>query len=218
MEISKIVGEFSSSKKLTHRYASYDYCYNYFYKNQKNLLKDSEKSCAILGFYLASWGMMRGSSFLLQKSYKYFESLISYFVNLDDYVWDIDVINYEKESSTIIRIYSDIKEIVIKKKQRDLVLVTKIMMGVFGITPAYDAYFCKTFKTINPKKSKFTTFNKSSLEVIYDFYINNKDEIDSLTNKFKTVDFATGRDKYCYKQAKIIDMYGFNKNFDSKHK
>jgi hypothetical protein len=123
--------------------------------------------------------------------------------------------NYEKESETILQIYSDIKKIIIEKDQRDLVLVTKIMMGVFGISPAYDEYFCKTFKMINPPKSRFTTFNKSSLEVIYNFYLNNKDEIDSLTMQFKTVDFKTGIEKHCYKQAKIIDMYGFNKNFVS---
>ncbi|MBC8313674.1 MAG: hypothetical protein H8E33_05515 [Candidatus Cloacimonetes bacterium] len=215
MEISKIVGEFNSSRNLTHRYASYDYCFNYFYKNQKNLLKDSEKSCAILGFYLASWGMMRGSSFLLQKSYKYFESLISYFANLDDYIWDLDVINYENESAIILQIYSDIKKIIIEKDQRDIVLVTKIMMGVLGISPAYDEYFCRTFKMINPKKCRFTTFNKPSLEVVYDFYLNNKDEINSLTMQFKTVDFKTGIEKHSYKQAKIIDMFGFNKNFVS---
>ena len=89
-------------------------------------------------------------------------------------------------------------------------------MGVLGISPAFDEYFCRTFKTIDPKKCRFTTFNKSSLEVIYNFYLKNKDEINSLTLQFKTVDFKTGIEKYCYKQAKIIDMYGFNKSFKSR--
>lgn len=213
LNISKIVNEFNTSKDPLQRYVSYDYCYNYFYKNQDVLLIDIEKSCAIIGFYLASWGMMRGSSFLLQKSYKYYEPLIIYIANLDDSVWDIDVIDYERESSLILQIYKDIKKIVIKKKQRDLVLVTKIMMGVLGISPAFDEYFCKTFKNIDPDKSRFTSFNKRSLDVIYNFYILNKFEIDSLSKDIKTIDFATGLGKYRYKQAKIIDMYGFNKSF-----
>ncbi|EKM28037.1 hypothetical protein VCHENC02_6024, partial [Vibrio harveyi] len=37
---------------------------------------DMEKSCLALGFYLASWGMFRGSSFMLEKSAKNFENLV----------------------------------------------------------------------------------------------------------------------------------------------
>jgi hypothetical protein len=33
-------------------------------------------SCLQIGFYLASWGMMRGSSFLLEKSVRNFSNLI----------------------------------------------------------------------------------------------------------------------------------------------
>jgi hypothetical protein len=213
LEISNIVEEFNTSKNPTHRYVSYDYCYNYFYKNKVDAVNNLEKSCAILGFYLASWGMMRGSSFLLQKSYKYFEPLINYISSLDDKIWDLDVMDYKNNSSEVIKIYSDIKNIIIEKEQREIVLVTKIMMGVLGISPAFDEYFCSTFKKINPKKSKFSVFNKSSLEVIYDFYLQNSDEINSLTRKFKTIDFISGAEVHCYKQAKIIDMYGFTKNF-----
>ena len=68
------------------RYASFDYCFNYFQEKHKNgeiktIVKDSKNiqlSCLQLGFYLASWGMYRGSTFLLQKSVKIFEPLIKY--------------------------------------------------------------------------------------------------------------------------------------------
>jgi hypothetical protein len=211
MIITQIVNQFDKSTNPTHRYSSFDYCYNHFYKNQNNVQKDMEKSCAIIGFYLASWGMMRGSSFLLQKSYKYYEPLIEYIANLDVNTWDIDVKDYDNKSDFVIDLYNDIRSIIIDVNQRDIVLVTKIMLGVLGIAPAYDAYFCEVFRLIQPEKSRFRTFNKSSLEVIFNFYKKNKAEIDELSKNTKTIDFKTGNQKYCYTQAKIIDMYGFTK-------
>jgi hypothetical protein len=50
------------------RYASFDYCFNYFQEARESgdtaQLADGEHrmlSCLQLGFFLASWGMMRGS-------------------------------------------------------------------------------------------------------------------------------------------------------------
>lgn len=213
MNISKSVNLFLGQRDLKHRYSSFDFCYNYFYKNKNNILEDIEKSCAILGFYLASWGMMRGSSFLLQKSYNYYIPLIKYISSLDSSIWDIDVSNYENNYSVILQIYKDISEIIIEDNQRGIVLITKIMLGVLGICPAYDEYFCKAFKKIDPNKSKFTTFNKKSLEVISNFYKKNKSEIDDLNNQIRTLNFMTGEELYNYKLAKIIDMYGFTSTF-----
>jgi hypothetical protein len=45
---------------------------------QRHLADDMEKSCAILGFYLANWGMFRGSSPLLKKSYYHYNRLIRF--------------------------------------------------------------------------------------------------------------------------------------------
>lgn len=209
MNIKAIVEEFRTKIGANHRYRSYDYCYNYFYKNRNNILEDMEKSCAILGFYLASWGMMRGSSFLLQKSYKYLESIIGYIARQDDNIWEIDVDNYKENYQTILEMYEIIKEKLVPENKRHIVLVTKVMMGVFGIVPAYDDYFCKTFRDIEPKKSRFSTFNQPSLEVIQKFYESNKFEIDELAHSTFTNDFETGEKKYRYTKAKIIDMYGF---------
>ncbi|MGB5988764.1 MAG: hypothetical protein WBG43_03365 [Marinifilaceae bacterium] len=43
---------------LFFRLNSYDYCYNYFASHKGQALLDGmEKSCLVLGFYLASWGI-----------------------------------------------------------------------------------------------------------------------------------------------------------------
>jgi len=63
-------------------YASFDYYYNYFLKT-KDLNVDIEKSCLSLGFYLASWRILSGSSFLLQKSVKFLQPTVKYISTLD---------------------------------------------------------------------------------------------------------------------------------------
>src|SRR2546422_4274860 len=51
-----------------HRYRSWGHCYRYF-RRRASLRegRDLDGSALQLGFYLASWGMYRGSAFLLWK-------------------------------------------------------------------------------------------------------------------------------------------------------
>ena len=81
---------FTEKTNFLDRYASFDFCFNYF-KTTENITKDIEKSCLTLGFYLASWGMYRGSSFMLQKSVKQLEKTVRYIAELDSSFWNIDV-------------------------------------------------------------------------------------------------------------------------------
>jgi len=55
-----------SNNKKYQRYNSWNHCYKAF----GNLNQDSDFLALHLGFYLASWGMYRGSSKLLDKDYK----------------------------------------------------------------------------------------------------------------------------------------------------
>lgn len=214
MNIHEAVTNFRKGTDQNHRYSSYDYCYNYFYKCGNEILVDKEKSCAILGFYLASWGMMRGSSFLLQRSYHNYIPLLEYTSKQDESTWDIDVHNYSENYDRILKMYKDIKDLIIPNNKRHIVLVTKIMLGVFGIVPAFDEYFCKTFRELDGPKSKFRALNQKSLEVIEKFYQDNDTEINKLSEVIKTIDFKSGNTKHHYTKAKIIDMFGFNKGIN----
>ena len=55
-------------KDENHRYKSWEHCYSFFKSDVVD--DDIDKACLHLAFYLASWGMYRGSSFLLWKDYK----------------------------------------------------------------------------------------------------------------------------------------------------
>lgn len=63
---------FNETVKDSHgRYLSWQHCYNAFILNRSNVDENTFDYLALhLAFYLASWGMYRGSSFLLQKDYK----------------------------------------------------------------------------------------------------------------------------------------------------
>ena len=52
------------------RYKSWEYCYHSFISARNSSSPDYDILSLHLAFYLASWGMYRGSSFLLQKDYK----------------------------------------------------------------------------------------------------------------------------------------------------
>ncbi len=209
-DIEKIIKEFKIQANPNHRYTSFDYCYNYFFATY-DITSDIEKSCLVLGFYLASWGMFRGSSFLLQKSVKHFEPTIRYIATLDKSVWEIDVDSYDENNiATIIKIYKDIKFRLIQKNNSDLTLVTKILLGVFGFIPAFDNYFGNTFRAISGGQCGFRSVNEKSLSFIKEFYDSNKSTIDRLSDETYTTDFITGeKTNINYPRAKIIDMYGF---------
>ncbi len=221
--ITEIVKDFEKGlNDPKKRYTSYDYCYNYF-RQTENLTDDIEKSCLVLGFYLASWGMLRGSSFLLEKSAKYLEPTIKYISELDKSIWNIDVDQYNEDNITeILKVYNGVKENLVEKYntksgseeyRTHLTLVSKVLLGVFGFVTAFDQYFCYTFREIYRERENcaFTSFNRKSLECIKDFYDKNKSEIDKLSKGIKTFNFNTGKyTELNYTKAKIIDMYGFN--------
>ncbi|MDD2392388.1 MAG: hypothetical protein PHU94_05600 [Bacilli bacterium] len=207
----------SNGRYPNERYCSFDFCYNYFYSfYKKNKIHDisnkenMQMSCLQLGFYLASWGMMRGGSFLLQKSVKNFSNLIRVISEQDHILWEIDVPSYgiDKNIYILLDIKEKIKDALGKENSPSDTLITKIMLGVFANVPAFDRYFKKSIKV--------NSLNKKSLSKIYDFYLDNKKIIDSYN--FHTYDFNSEKEigGIVYTKAKIIDMYAFmdgqNKN------
>ena len=217
-DIKRIISQFQQENNPTHRYASFDYCYNYFHQSSSDaLLKNMEKSCLVIGFYLASWGMLRGSSFLLEQSAKYYERLIEYIAKSDPEIWNIDIDSYNKDNIDIIcTIYKEVRGIIIQKGKSHLRIVTKIMLGVFGIIPAFDTYFGNTFRDMFKNECGFRSVNNKSLNCIQQFYEHNKNDIDYLSSQIFITDFITGeKTSINYTKAKIIDMYGFMKGRNS---
>lgn len=209
MDIKNTINEYMNERKPYERYTSFDYCYNYFYKfykeNKIPELADTDNlqiSCLQLGFYLASWGMMR-SPLLINKSLKHLEELINVISKGNPMLWELDVNNYTDEN---IDMLFDFKKRIIKAlKYNSIVptdtMVTKIMLGVFGNVPAFDRFFINSCLGVK-------TFNKKSLMHLKDFYDDNKIVFDSL--EYYTLDFDSCIETNIrYTNAKLIDMCGF---------
>ena len=214
MDIKKSFNQFlegngkNKGRRPNERYASFDFCYNYFYSFYKNnklseLANENnlQNSCLQIGFYLASWGMMRGSSFLLEKSVRNFSDLIIAISKMNSKLWEIDVPNYDDENISLLL---DSKQKIIdalgKENKPSDTLVTKIMLGVFANIPAFDQYFRKSLKV--------HSVNKKSLLKIKEFYLENKEDFNSF--KIHTFDFLTSKETdTIYTKAKLIDMCGF---------
>jgi len=214
MDVKKSINQFlegngkNKGRKPDERYASFDFCYNYFYsfykRNKLNELADEKNlqmSCLQLGFYLASWGMMRGSSFLLEKSVKNYKNLIVAISKMNPKLWEIDVDKYNEENiKLLLNCKQQIIEVLGKQNKPSDTLVTKIMLGVFANIPAYDQYFRKSLR--------LHSVNKKSLLKIKNFYEENKETFDSY--KIHTFDFLISKETdIIYTKAKLIDMCGF---------
>lgn len=226
-QIGKVIAQFKELRKPELRYASFDYCFNYFraFKETGRLQElatneNLEKSCLQLGFFLASWGMYRMSGELAKKtSMKHFVKVIEEVSEWDSNhelgaIWDVDANKYHSDNAIecLENSYAKIRELALPRSQTKAeTLVTKIMLGIFGCVPAFDGLFTTTFGNLyRAYGCCFTKFNSDALEKLGDFYIDHQDIIDKLAKETKTLDFRTGKNtRTSYTKAKIIDMVGF---------
>lgn len=132
------------------RYLSWEHCYSFFKNEHNQILNDKEKldlASLNLAFYLASWGMYRGSSNLLWKDYKIHEELIKELLSKCDNLFNKNEnIKWEQieQAKNIIETYY-------KKHNISLTdtLITKVLMGIFGCVPAYDNFFKNGLRQYN---------------------------------------------------------------------
>jgi hypothetical protein len=138
------------------RFASFDYCFNHFQAHRgprlSALTSDAgmELSCLHLGFFLASWGMFRGSSRLLKRSARYYAPVVDTIASIDSEAWEIDAHAYNNDSiDHLVDVASRLRA-ALPGGASDT-LVTKIMLGVFGCVPAFDLYFKRGYHVIEAR-------------------------------------------------------------------
>lgn len=210
-----------SQSKRYHRGKSWEHCY-VFFKNHKKF-NNNEKLLDLaslhLGFFLASWGMLRGSSFLLQKDYKFYIPIVKTLTDPKyDRLWNINFLNKPKEQDIdlLFQLKDDLEEKVKKnnildednkKHQLDLI-VTKIIMATMGCIPAYDRYFKNGLK----KKIKTSdNFNKNSFKNLLGL-VNIDNELKKICNNESCLIQGTN---IKYPPMKLLDLHfwllGFKK-------
>jgi hypothetical protein len=198
-------------RKPDERYVSFDYCFNYFQSfresgNVSGLASPAnvQLSCLHLGFYLASWGMLRGSAGLLQKNVKYLVPVVEVVATTGARIWEIDADRYDGPNiRSLLDLAHKIRNALPGISVTDT-LLTKIMLGVFGSVPAFDDNFAEGCKAEGLGLVK--TFDVEALQKIVDFYRRNAAVIDSDKYRVRTLDFDGGYTLRRYTRAKVIDM------------
>lgn len=212
VDITGTIAAFRTGRDARNRYASFDYCFNHFQEAREagdtSRLADDDRrqaSCLQLGFYLASWGMLRGSSGLLWRSSAGLAPVLKQIASEPTSIWDLDAHSYADDADEVYdlskRVRAGFKDAGVRASDT---LVTKTMLGVFGCVPAFDRYFRMGFgpATLSPK----------TLKKIGVFCRENQEEID--VARVFTLDFVTEQEtKRRYSRAKVIDMVFFQKGY-----
>jgi len=208
VDIEANLAAFTSELGPDARYASFDYCFNYF-RSFRELDRTADiaapqnlqMSCLQLGFYLASWGMLRGSSALLRKSARHYEPVIDVIAAAPAEAWDLDADRYSAGTWPVIRqLDQQIRRAFGHDNGVTSALATKVMLGVFGNIPAFDTRFRRGFRA--------ATFGPKAFSRLGEFYREHAGIIE--WHRVPTLDFRTGQPtRRRYSRAKVIDMIFF---------
>lgn len=200
------------------RYASFDYCYNYFQSFKENDAipelsnsKNIEMSCLQLSFFLASWGMYRGSTHTIRRSSKFYEDLIKNLSKINQDIWEIEIEDYnnDKKLEEIFNCKKLIQESFGNWSDASDKLISKIMLGIFGVIPAFDTNFTDG---CHANSITCNGISQRSLKALYRFYSepDNLQKINQWSYRIHTLDFLTGEEtRRNYPKAKILDMIFF---------
>lgn len=191
------------------RSRSWEHCYRVFRDARTDSSPDYDYLSLHLAFYLASWGMYRGSSFLLQKDYKVLVPIVEEVLKPEyDCLFGVactDLRNNEvraqlkKLSDCISAHFEPIRDEVAGREVASPVspvLITKILMGTLGCVPAYDRFFGIGAKYLGLEKN---TYQKESLLELANFYEAHNDRLEEARRGMRTEDLT-------YPQMKLLDM------------
>lgn len=196
-----------------HRYKSWDNCFHAF-----RVSKQTEIQILELAFYLASWGMYRGSGGLLQKNHLIHKEAVGIvFSKANQKLKCNQSIEIKRENIKAIigvkdelaKHYSSISFTKGAEKPKPIsptdTLLSKIMLGTLGCVPAYDRYFIAGLKEM---KMEHVGFNEASLNELFNYIDKNKKEIDQAQKLIKA------KTKSHYPLMKILDMYFWQIGYD----
>lgn len=195
-----------------HRYRSWEHCYSCFQRLQSSRSVENIDAATLhLAFYLASWGMYRGSSQLLQKDYKVHTRIVRE-LSEEKYsqLWrlDFDTVKTEApEVSLVIQLAKRLGRIYAELQVSPTdTLATKVLLGTFGCIPAYDTLFINGVTYWNQElpqefKPKFPArFGINSYRGLIDFYREHKSD-------FKEAQDFIATHGIDYPVMKLADMY-----------
>ena len=203
------------------RSRSWEHCYRVFRDARTDPFPDYDYLSLHLAFYLASWGMYRGSSFLLQKDYKVLSPIVEKVLKPEyDCLFGVACADLRNDDirAQLKKLYDDIAEhfdpIREKVAGREVttpvspVLITKILMGTLGCVPAYDSFFQDGAKYLGLEHN---SYKEKSLRELADIYEAHNDRLEEARRGMRVGDLI-------YPQMKLLDMGFWQVGYDQETK
>lgn len=196
-----------------HRYKSWDNCFKVFSQD-----KPGENHALHLAFYLASWGMYRGSGGLLQKNHLIHEGAVEIIYkniyedlkcskNHEVSKKEIPLImQLKKELSDYYKKIPFVRGIKDSKISDTDTLISKLILGTTACVPAYDRYFILGLKD---KAMRYSKFSEASLNELFVFK-------DAHTNEIRKYQEILSETEIHYPVMKILDMYFWQIGYDKE--
>lgn len=191
------------------RSRSWEHCYRVFRDARTDPSPDYDYLSLHLAFYLASWGMYRGSSFLLQKDYKVLVPIVEKILKPEyDCLFGLACTDLRNDdvreqlmelSGDIADDFRPIRNEVAGRvvgSQVSPILITKILLGTLGCVPAYDTFFGIGAEYLGLEEKDY---NEDSLLELAAFYEAHNDRLEEARRGMRVGDLI-------YPQMKLLDM------------
>lgn len=190
------------------RYLSWQHCYQAFSEHRRCTDEKTVDYLALhLAFYLASWGMYRGSSFLLQKDYKVHIPVVQILqeerydslhgISAEDLCRRENLDLLDEVGGRIRRCYGEEQPSFagVTNNATDT-LVTKILLGTLGCVPAYDRYYVQAVKKNGVSSG---LYNRNSVRAVASFYCAHSQVLEPLRKQLSSCGVE-------YPPMKLMDM------------
>lgn len=192
------------------RLKAWDFLWDYIHSVEEwmDLASDENiRNTALnIGFYLANWGMFRGSSELPNVNVRFFEDLSGHlFSEIPEEFWNLTLKDFTPKNMEDLGVFDEgvkkIKEFGGGRVSWTQTLSTKLLLGVWGHCPARDRYFNQGAKKYKDETGNLATGN---ISVRYLMRLNALRQSESWT----IPEFKTPKGNR-YPVGKVIDMAFF---------
>jgi hypothetical protein len=200
----KIQAWFEGSAGEPHaRFRSWEHCYGFFRRAGRSGVKVHQDHAALhLAFFLASWGMFRGSAFSLKHAYTIHRGVVA---TLGQprfaLLWEREFGAKKEDANlipTILAARDAVREAYEPFGNASDILIGKVLLGTLACLPACDRYFIWGFRRSN---LKFSGLNEKFVERVFGFCRENLTELRKAQSETKR---STGMR---YPLMKLVDMY-----------
>lgn len=186
---------------------SWNYCYGWF-NHDRSAPYDLRRDCLELGYYLANWGMFRGSGVLMTTNLAAWRPTIDVITAHHEAMRRVDLAGADDEWFDLERVYRELGRAI--PGTPTATLVTKVMLGVWGCVPAMDTYALAGIRRHRERDGQrgIGTFNRRLYDYLSEVRSDHRDLIDRLRDSaLSTFDNSTWKTQI--PAGKVLDMYFF---------